>query len=149
LSLAASGTQPGDSSPLIINAGDESYELSVDVELVDGAKGGILLYYDPRYYAGLGSDGSRLRFYKLSAEVPYGVPVIPSGNKMSFRLVNRENVVTLFYRTDGTVWKTYLSVEVAGYNHNVADGFLSPRPALYASGKGRAIFRNLDYHAPT
>ena len=147
LTLAAEGTLPGNSSPLVINAGDPSYSLSVDVELVGGAQGGILLFYDPRYHCGLGSDGKRLRFFKVGAEVPYGVPVVGSSTRLSLRLLNRENVVTFFHSTNGRDWQTYASLEVSGYNHNIADGFLSLRPALYAAGKGSVIFRNLKYAA--
>jgi xylan 1,4-beta-xylosidase len=37
------------------------------------------------------------------------------------------------------------SFEVAGYNHNVGDGFLSLRPALFASGPGDVLFKKLQY----
>jgi xylan 1,4-beta-xylosidase len=40
-----------------------------------------------------------------------------------------------------------IDYEVAGYNHNMADGFLSLRPAIYASGEGSARFRSLSYKA--
>ena len=40
-----------------------------------------------------------------------------------------------------------MSYEVAGYNHNMADGFISLRPALFASGEGAVVFRALTYRA--
>jgi hypothetical protein len=36
---------------------------------------------------------------------------------------------------------------VSGYHHNVAGGFMSLRPALYAAGQGQVRFRRLVYRA--
>ena len=63
------------------------------------------------------------------------------------RVVNDANIVTFFHSPDGRIWTKERSVEVAGYNHNVADGFLSLRPAFYAAGKGDVMFRALSYRA--
>jgi hypothetical protein len=38
-------------------------------------------------------------------------------------------------------------MDVSGYHHNTAGGFMSLRPALYASGQGTARFRALRYQA--
>ena len=40
-----------------------------------------------------------------------------------------------------------MQFEVSGYNHNVAGGFLSLRPALLAAGSGEVRFRNFRYQA--
>jgi hypothetical protein len=40
-----------------------------------------------------------------------------------------------------------MQIEVSGYNHNVADGFLSLRPSLLATGTGEVRFRNFKYRA--
>jgi hypothetical protein len=40
-----------------------------------------------------------------------------------------------------------MQFEVSGYNHNVAGGFLSLRPALLAAGLGEVRFRNFRYQA--
>ena len=55
--------------------------------------------------------------------------------------------MTFYHSRDGRQWTKERSVEVAGYNHNVADGFLSLRPGLYATGGGNAVFRSLTYRA--
>ena len=64
---------------------------------------------------------------------------------MSMRVANDANIVTFFHSLDGRKWIKERSVEVAGYNHNVADGFLSLRPAFYAAGEGSVTFRSLTY----
>jgi hypothetical protein len=38
-------------------------------------------------------------------------------------------------------------MDVSGYHHNVAYGFMSLRPAIYATGHGQARFMNLQYSA--
>ncbi len=46
----------------------------------------------------------------------------------------------------GQSWKrTPESAEIAGINHNVLDGFLDVRPAVYACGSGKATFRAFRY----
>lgn len=145
LILAGEGTQPGESSPLVLNAGEHSYDISIEVELTGNAQGGLLLYYDQRFFCGVGADGTRLRRYKMGTEPMFGNARVPAARRLFLRLVNRENVATFFHSPDGHDWLTYISYEVAGYNHNVADGFLSLRPALYAIKDGNVIFRNLTY----
>jgi hypothetical protein len=39
------------------------------------------------------------------------------------------------------------AVEFSGHNHNIADGFLSLRPGLFASGSGEVTFPSLRYRA--
>ena len=54
----------------------------------------------------------------------------------------------MYASTDGKAWLPYgPTIEVSGYHHNVADGFLSLRPAIYAAGTGEVRFRNFRYRA--
>ncbi len=147
LALAGQGTGPADSSPLLFVAGDRSYEVTVNVEISGGAEGGLLLFYDDKLFGGLGVSEGRLRAYRIGKEErwPPGAPV--SARRMLMRVRNSENVATFLYSLDGKTWTKERSIEVAGYNHNVADGFLSLRPGLYASGVGNVVFRDLAYRA--
>ncbi|MFC4595858.1 family 43 glycosylhydrolase [Sphingobium tyrosinilyticum] len=147
LILTGEGTRISESSPLVINAGERNYEMSVEVELTGNAQGGILLYYDQRFFCGAGADGQRLRTYKMGQSPMFGDMKVPAGRRLFLRVVNHENVATFFHSQDARHWQTYISYEVAGYNHNVADGFLSLRPALYAIKDGTVRFRNLRYVA--
>jgi xylan 1,4-beta-xylosidase len=62
-------------------------------------------------------------------------------------VINNENVASFFIRPPGGAWRRIISFEVAGYNHNMADGFMSLRPALFAAGPGEVVFRALGYAA--
>ena len=149
LELKAQGSGPADSSPLAIIAGDRSYEVSVEVELHEGAQAGLLLFYDEKLFAGIGCDEKRLHRYKLGKAIQYP-PSGPSiGPRFHVRVINDENVASFYLSRDGASWNRIISLDVEGYNHNMAGGFLSLRPALFASGSGRASFKSLRYRALT
>ncbi|KRC79988.1 family 43 glycosylhydrolase [Sphingomonas sp. Root241] len=147
LHLEGQGSGPADASPLLFVAGDRSYEVSVELEIDDAAQGGLLLFYNDKLFCGLGLSEGKLHAYRIGQEErwPPGGPA--TTRRLHLRAVNDENVVTFFHSLDGKSWTKERSFEVAGYNHNVADGFLSLRPGIYASGKGSVTFRNLTYRA--
>jgi xylan 1,4-beta-xylosidase len=147
LRLEGQGSGPADASPLLFVAGDRSYEVSVELEIEDAAQGGLLLFYNDKLFCGLGLSEGKLHAYRIGQEErwPPGGPA--TTRRLHLRAVNDENVVTFFHSLDGKSWTKERSFEVAGYNHNVADGFLSLRPGIYASGKGSVTFRNLTYRA--
>nr|WP_317894022.1 family 43 glycosylhydrolase [uncultured Sphingomonas sp.] len=147
LTLAGQGTGPADASPLLFVAGDCSYEVRVEVELDGATRAGLILFYNEKLFCGLGVGSEKLHAYRIGQEErwPAGAPI--DTRRLHLRLVNDEDVVTFYYSRDGKRWTKERSFEVAGYNHNVADGFLSLRPGLYAAGEGKATFRNLTYRA--
>lgn len=147
LRLEGQGTGPADASPLLFVAGDRFYEITVEVEIEGGVQAGLLLFYNDKLFCGLGLSADKLHAWRIGQEErwPPGGP--NSAQRLHLRLVNDENVVTFFYSPDGKSWKKERSFEVAGYNHNVADGFLSLRPGFYAAGSGAATFRRLTYRA--
>ena len=71
------------------------------------------------------------------------------GNQLRVRMTNNRHILTLHTSIDqGTTWQKYgVQMDVTGYHHNVAYGFMSLRPALYAAGQGAVRFRNLTYRA--
>ena len=105
----------------------------------------LAVFYNDRLYAGLGFDRDRFIIHRYGTdEERFKKP----GTKMYLRLVNDHNVVSLFTSDDGENWSQFpMGMEVSGYNHNVAGGFLSLRPALYAAGQGEVRFRNFKYEA--
>lgn len=147
LTLRGQGSGPADSSPLAFIAGDRSYEVTVDVELEGDVQAGLLLFYDDRYFAGLGTEADKLYTYKVGHEQGYPPPGPAEGRRLSLRVVNDENVVSFYVRSGAKPWRKIVSYEVSGYNHNIADGFMSLRPALFASGTGKVNFSTLVYQA--
>jgi xylan 1,4-beta-xylosidase len=147
LRLSGQGDGPGNSSPLLFVAGDRSYEVAVELEIHGTAQGGLILFYNDKLFCGLGLSEGKLHAWRIGQEErwPPGGPA--ATRRLHLRAVNDENIVTFFHSIDGERWTKERSFEVAGYNHNVADGFLSLRPGIYASGGDSVTFRNLTYRA--
>ncbi len=147
LVLRGQGSGPADSSPLTFIAGDRAYEVTVEVELQGEVQGGLLLFYSDKLFCGVGSGGDRLHAYKTGVAQVYPSPGPAEGRRFGLRVVNDENVASFFIRAGDAPWRKIVSYEVSGYNHNMADGFTSLRPALFASGDGKVVFRALRHRA--
>lgn len=145
LVLQAKGDSPRNASPLAFLAGDQAYQVDVEVEIGENASAGLLVFYNEKLYAGLGFDRHGLIMHRYGTDRPER-GVVP--RKLHLRLVNDRNIVSLYTSADGRQWTRFRTImEVSGYNHNVADGFISLRPAIYAAGQGEVRFRNVRYQA--
>ncbi|HEY0313563.1 MAG TPA: family 43 glycosylhydrolase [Allosphingosinicella sp.] len=147
LILRGQGKGPAESSPLGFIAGDRSYSFSVDIALEEGAQAGLLLFYNDLLFCGVGAEHDRLRAYKLGREQGYPARGPPVGRRLSLRVDNEENVASFFIRAGAEPWRRVVSYEVSGYNHNMGDGFMSLRPAIFAAGAGQARFRSVAFTA--
>jgi xylan 1,4-beta-xylosidase len=147
LSLKAKGTGPSNGVVVTQQVGDRAYEVTVDVELQGQVTGGLLLFFDDRLYLGMGIDGARMTSYR-GGKASYWPEPAPPARRMFMRITNRDQVVTFYYSLDGKNWTRHgVRSEVTGYNANTVDNLLSLRPALFASGDGRVLFRNFQYRA--
>ncbi len=148
LHMAAKGTSPSDCSPLACNAGDQAYKITVDIDIDEGAEGGMLLFYNRRLYAGLGLNAHDMTMQRYGLQRNRAKPV-GMARSMRLRLTNDHHILTIHTSLDeGKNWHKFeVQMEVSGYHHNVAYDFLSLRPALYAAGKGEVRFRNFIYEA--
>lgn len=148
LHMAARGTAPSDSSPLLMVAGDQDYEFQCEIEVDPGARAGLLLFYDTRLYCGVSFDASTFIGHKYGIE--HTRYPNPHGGRMFIRMRNLRHIVRVHISTDGKNWKRFeRSFEVSGYHHNVRGGFLALKPGLFVSGKGEARFRDFRYRVPT
>lgn len=147
LYLTGKGSAPSSGSPLLLIAGDTSYQFECDIELAPGGTAGLVLFYDDKLYAGLGFDAERFVTHQYGIE--RGRPANPHGARMRMRITNRQHIVS--FHTSGDAGKTWQrfdrGMEVSGYHHNVRGGFLMLRPGLYASGPGEAKFRDFKFTA--
>jgi beta-xylosidase len=147
LFFKARGIAPSDSSPLLLIAGDQSYELECDIEIDEGGVAGLLLFYDEKLYAGLGFDEKRFVTHQYGIE--RGRPANPHGRRMRMRVRNDRHIVSYHTSGDGgRTWNRFdRGMEVSGYHHNVRGGFLMLRPGLYSAGAGTARFRDFRFRA--
>jgi beta-xylosidase len=149
LHLTASGTSPQNSSPLCIIAGDPAYEVEVDLSFDAGVQAGVLLFYSERLYAGVGVNEKAMMLHRYGLDQRPLVKPEGMQRSLKIRMSNRWHVLTLHTsHDDGKTWVKFpIQMDVSGYHHNVAYGFMSLRPALYASGQGTAQFKNFQYRA--
>lgn len=145
LHLAARGTAPADSSPLLLIAGDQAYEFASTIEIDPETTAGLLLFYDQALYCGLGFDAKAFVTHQYGME--RGRPANPHGRRLRMRVRNDRHIVSLHTSgDDGQTWQRFdRGMEVSGYHHNVRGGFLMLRPGLYAAGKGEARFRDFRF----
>lgn len=147
LTLAGKGTSPQDCSPLVQQVGDRAYDVSVELELVGAATGGLLLFFNDRLFLGMGIDGQKMVTYR-GGKPSYWAEPAPSLRRLFLRIVNDHQIVTFYYSTDGKAWARHgVRNEVSGYNANTMDDLLSLRPALFATGGGSVGFRRFTYKA--
>lgn len=147
LFLAAAGAAPSDSSPLLLTAGDLSYQFDCDIEIDPGGTAGLVLFYDDTLYCGLGFDAHRFVTHQYGRE--RGRPDNPHGRRMRIRIANKHHIVAIHTSgDDGRTWQRFdRGMEVSGYHQNVRGGFLMLRPGLYSAGAGTARFRDFRFTA--
>jgi beta-xylosidase len=144
LTLQARGNSLADTSALTTPVGGHSYTVEVDCEISAGCASGLLLFYDPGHAASILLDSEG-----IGARIANGY--VPSRQhkgaaRATLRIVNDRQEVDFYYRLPGESWrKTEESAEISGMNHNVLGGFLDVRPAVFATGRGQATFRNFRY----
>lgn len=155
LHMRAKGTVPGDCSPLSCISGDQSYQVEVDIRVDPGVEAGLLLFYNRRLYAGLGTGDKGLMMHRYGLQRLRGTAAgqrdkagtAARAEKLRIRLTNIRNILTIHTSDNGGKdWQKFdVQMEVSGYHHNVAYDFLSLRPALYVAGEGEAHFSNFRY----
>jgi beta-xylosidase len=147
LVIKGRGKTPADGMVFSFISEDYSYETQVEVELKEGAQAGLLLFYSPRFYCGIGFNARRGYSYLNGSEAisGFGSAFVGIGTHFYLKVVNNENVASFYFSVDGQTWTLHSSADVSGYNHNISGGFVSLRPALYVAGEGEARFRKLRY----
>jgi len=126
-------------------SGDHAYECSVQVDLEEGAQGGLLLFFNSRLFLGMGIDGEQMVTWRGGSRMYWQEPA-PRVRSLHLRIVNDRQIVTMYYSLDGRTWTRHgVRSEVSGYNANTIDDLQGLRPALYAAGQGRVRFRTYRY----
>ena len=147
LTLKASEESPSKgSNPLLFNAGEHAYSVSVEIEKTSDAHVGLIVYYDYRAFAGIGVKGSSLMRYRRGEENKWGDAVLADPNHFFLKIINNRNTITLFFSKDGQSWdKLQTGFEVSSYQHNLLYGSKACLPGLFVCGSGEAKFKNVDF----
>jgi len=146
LIIKGKGNSVANCAPLLCIPSNHSYMAQVELTIDGNATGGLVLFYDNRYYSGILADTPDILANLRGWQFPTEKNVIK--RHVFLRIRNIKNTVDMYYSTDGQKWnKIENSAEVSGYNHNVLSGFLSLRLGLCATGDGTVIFKNFIYRA--
>jgi xylan 1,4-beta-xylosidase len=146
LEIRAKGRSVGDSSPLLCIPPDHSYIAQVELLIEGQATGGLVLFYNGQAHSGILADKENIVADLRGWQFPTEKKVIQ--NHVFLRLKNSNDIVDMFYSTDGEKWnKIENSVDVSSYHHNVLGGFLSLRMGLCSMGEGNVKFKNFIYKA--
>lgn len=147
LVLEGKATGPHDCAPLTQLVGDHAYVISVHMEIIGEAEGGLLLFFNDRLFLGMGHNGLKMTTYRGGKSSYWSEPA-PSVKTLHLKIVNDRNIVTFYYSEDGADWVRHgVRSETSGYHANTVDDLASLRPAIYAAGKGAARFRDFKYRA--
>jgi beta-xylosidase len=144
LFLNAKGSGPADARLLLITATDAAYEVQVEVTVPSGGRGGLILFYNEKAFAGITSDGKEFTLYRDAANVTRQTNRF--GGHFFLKIVNRKNRCTFLASADGKTWTSLLTdVDVSGLQHNKFGGFLALRPGLMAAGSSEVKFDHFVY----
>ncbi|MEV8518163.1 family 43 glycosylhydrolase [Dyella marensis] len=146
--LAAQGQSPADSTPLVCTVGDRSYEAELVLELDGKAEGGLLLFYNPKAFVGIGFTPDTMKMFEYAQEHPW-IRQAMSTSRVHIRLTNDNHVVTWHYsHDDGRTWVQHpMRMEVSGIHHNVFGGFLALKIGIYSANEGSVVLREFRYRA--
>ncbi|MDH6342074.1 beta-xylosidase [Parabacteroides sp. PFB2-12] len=144
LFLRAKGKTPADGRKLLITPTDKTYETQVEIEVTNGNKAGLLLFYNEEAFAGIVSDNKQFTIYqdaKTAKTIPHKL-----GKHFFLKILNQGNNCTFLASQDGDNWQTLAEqVNVSEMHHNNYKGFYALRPCLLSTGKGEAKFRDFRY----
>jgi xylan 1,4-beta-xylosidase len=147
LEMAAKGKSPADCSPLTQIVGDHAYEISVTLDIDEGAQGGLLLFYNDRLFVGLGHDGVRMTTWR-GGHSSYWQEPAPTTRRIHLKIINDHHILTQYYSLDGKNWTRHaIRSETSGYQANTIDDLAQLRPALYACGTGKVRFSDYRFQA--
>jgi xylan 1,4-beta-xylosidase len=120
----------------------------VTMTLVGEGEGGLLLFYSPKAFVGIGFSPDDVKTFQYAEEQPWARSKRLT-SRVIIRMTNDDHVVTFRYLHDnGKTWSLHgTRMEVSGINHNVFGGFLSLKVGLYSAAHGSATFTNFRYRA--
>lgn len=145
LVFKAKGNSFDESSPLLVNAGDEHYEIITSFEIDEKVTTGLTLYYNEKANVRVEVTTKRFSVY-IQKYRKISVPNNLGGHGY-LRILNDHNEVSFYYSNNGNYWqRVERSLDATGYNHNVFGEFLSLRAGIFAYGEGAAKFSSFQYN---
>jgi beta-xylosidase len=138
------GNSFDDSPPLLVNAGDEKYEVQVEYSIDDSVTAGLTLFYNEQANMRVEANANQFAVYnQKSRKISVKNEI---GKHGYLKILNDENEISFYYSADGKTWKKVeRSIDASGFNHNVFGGFMSLRAGIFVFGKGKVVYDNFKY----
>jgi len=144
LIVKAKGDAIGNSSPLLFLPSDHSYTAEVEMVIEGRATGGLVLFYNEKASSGILTNNGDILANIHGWQYTADTKVVTS--HVFLRLRNVDNIVDLYYRTEGDKWnKIQSSLDISAFNHNALGGFMAVRIGLCSIGEGAVTFKNFMY----
>lgn len=144
LYLKGKGTSPKDGRLLLIIVPDNNYEMQVEIHPEDNSKGGLVLFYNDKVFAGIVSDGEYFTIYR-NADDTESLPN-KFGKHFFLKISNRQDICTIQISKDGKLWETVKeNLDVSGFHHNNHRGFYALRAGIVSIGDSKVRFNNFSY----
>jgi len=144
LQLDAKGNNPADAQLLLTTATDTSYQVEVEVFLADEGKGGLILFYNDKAYAGIVADEKELTIYEDAKTQKNAVNSF--GKHFFLNIKNERQTCDMLVSKNGKDWTALVSgLDVSKLNHNNFGGFFALRPGLVSMGNNKVTFNNFSY----
>jgi xylan 1,4-beta-xylosidase len=124
-------------------AADHNYEASVKLDVADGAEAGLILFYGPTAYAGIGTSAGRVFNLQMARNAGGRIECADCGF-LKLRLVDDD--LSTYYSKDGVTWKkTPASIDVSAYQTNALNNFSSIKLGIYGKGSGEVNIQKFTY----
>jgi len=144
LSIKGKGNQVTNSAPLLCIPSGHSYTADVELSIEGKATAGLVLFYNNSAFSGILANNKNILANIRGWQFETEKNVI--NDRVFLRLKNMDNIVHMYYSTDGMKWdKIESSLDVSAIHHNVLSGFLSLRIGLCAIGEGKVTFKNFKF----
>lgn len=149
LLLKAKGASPIDGQILLTTVPDTNYAAEVEVTIPAENKGGLILFYSEKAFAGIVADANEMDIYS-NAETKNTISN-KFGKHFFLQIINKQNHCDFLVSKDGRTWNTLQSgIDVSMMNHNVYKHFLALRIGLVSCGiEGAVKFNKFKYRTNT
>lgn len=145
LVLYSKGSSLSDSSPMLLSTLNNDYSLEIGMRIEGNVTAGLTMYYNEIYNCALAFSQKGITRYKYGRPESY-IKINANANEIRLRMNKCDNIISWYYSTDGKKWVKYPNtVEVSGYHHNVAGGFLSLLPGVFVFGDGKVTLYDFVY----
>jgi beta-xylosidase len=144
LILQAKGEHFEESSPILVNASDQKYEVIVQFTIDEDVTAGLCLYYNEKGNMRITIDKNQFTVYNQQRAKIRKENTL--GDQGFLRILNDGQEVSFYFSANGKDWtRVERTIEASGFNHNVFGEFLSLRAGLFAYGGGEVRFDNFVY----